>query len=1456
MSEFLRTTKQLLQQRILQFLLIIGTVITLSIFAFGTVFAAGELGLGLTAVDTNGNPITTVQSGDIIEYVIDFSCADLTDGCGILDIEFTLDLSLVEFVEVITSPSYDGTYASPTVTVTNDLAINPTFDGGESAQARVRVRVLDGLDGSETIPASVTGEVNNGVDPPATTQITATSPAIDVQAPTEQWSIVKNQLIPTLPTEPAPGGTATYSVAFCPDSANGNISITNPILIDNYPPGTNVLDSGGGVVDTGNNTITWQAPTLDNPLDPADGCETVTYILEFPDANFSVNDPYTNTASGDGDNPEIGPTGICDDGCSSNTIGGTIDPPTADLTGTVSKNGPGSTTIVAPGDSSGTSVYTLGLDLSGSNVYTNAGVTLTDILPPALSDGIPATSITQINSGAWGTAPDGSTINGIVEITTTAVPAWTQLGGTLDGSASQQWTSAGGDFIGPGNGGAPNNTTNLVTGIRITFLSPLPPGFTFNTSPNMRFIVREGMLAGDYDDGGGNNTRSYQNCADVAGTYDDQVGNPQNTNGQGCTNFLTSDDVDGFANITTSKSSNVDVIFPLETIQFTLTVTLTEEASGDLVNPAIQDTLPPGLTFVSWDSISIDSVAGDTVNNPYLVVSGSDLLFYWDSAVPVINSEQFGGGTPTLANPLTLVPPVTGSKTITIAFTAEAQLSAAAGPYTNTFAVASESPNMRCQDGNENVNGDLSDIDDDGLTNTDVLCEVGDGYSVREAAEMGSQKWIRSIDGVTEGGAPTFDFFQYDDLDNPSASCPTYSYDTATSVGAVDFTRYPCVAEGLPNENFEYLLRAINTGIVDIDNYILVDVLPYIGDTGVSELIEGQNRDTEFLVFLTGPIVVEDVTQFGDTGFTVTDRLAFTQATFTVEYNTSINPCRGEVANPTGTTTSYPGGCSNSWLSEAAVAGAWNTIRSFRIIQNNGTDFGGTGIIPSGGGTLIFTAPMVINGYDAPIILNAEDGAQTGEIAWNSFAQQFDNALSGTELLAAEPPKVGIVVAQRYSVGNRVWIDDGATGVGGYNFSNTNNRRINTGEIGINDVEVQLWRDTGGGVFVLYATDTTRTDASSGLDGYYFFGDLDGGPNIDYQVRIPGYEFDPGDANSDLDNYISSTEHQNAASTNNNDNRDTGIDPTLTVALDDYINNGVSSNTFTLTSNNEAVGETDVNDDDLGVDASPPTNEGSLGFGENQEEDEDSDLTVDFGFFKPMSIGNIVWLDDGAGGGVTNDGIINGTEAGIPNVTLHLYASDGTTEIDDPDNLGNPYEATTNAQGYYLFDLLPPGEYIVRVIPENFQFGATPADPDGALADYISSNSDGVGGTAAVSPVDANGVEYGLVGTDEEDDRTDHGIDPAVDGQQRTLGVYSAVITLTPDSEITGEAVGDKDPAVIDGRRVTVDNSDLTVDFGFFQESATNFSLGNYVWDDLNDNGIFDTATESPIANVELAMVS
>src|SRR5690606_1452214 len=115
-------------------------------------------------------------------------------------------------------------------------------------------------------------------------------------------------------------------------------------------------------------------------------------------------------------------------------------------------------------------------------------------------------------------------------------------------------------------------------------------------------------------------------------------------------------------------------------------------------------------------------------------------------------------------------------------------------------------------------------------------------------------------------------------------------------------------------------------------------------------------------------------------------------------------------------------------------------------------------------------------------------------------------------------------------------------------------------------------------------------------------------------------------------------------------------------------------------------------------DLSGNPDDGAFSRGNNGEADIDSDLTIDFGFWKPMSVGNIVWLDNGAGGGTRNDGLINGTEEGIAGVTVILYQ--------DLDGNGTPETPirsdVTDSNGYYLFDGLTAGSYRIEIPASNF----------------------------------------------------------------------------------------------------------------------------------------------------------
>src|SRR5205807_2270219 len=98
-----------------------------------------------------------------------------------------------------------------------------------------------------------------------------------------------------------------------------------------------------------------------------------------------------------------------------------------------------------------------------------------------------------------------------------------------------------------------------------------------------------------------------------------------------------------------------------------------------------------------------------------------------------------------------------------------------------------------------------------------------------------------------------------------------------------------------------------------------------------------------------------------------------------------------------------------------------------------------------------------------------------------------------------------------------------------------------------------------------------------------------------------------------------------------------------------------------------------------------------------------SDLTVDFGYYKPLTVGDLVWQDSN-GNGIQDSG-----EPGIAGVTVKLYQ--GSTLLST---------TTTGATGAYQFSGLAPGSYTVQV-------DATSA----ALAGFVATTVNAAGSTAA-----------------------------------------------------------------------------------------------------------------------------
>ncbi len=361
-------------------------------------------------------------------------------------------------------------------------------------------------------------------------------------------------------------------------------------------------------------------------------------------------------------------------------------------------------------------------------------------------------------------------------------------------------------------------------------------------------------------------------------------------------------------------------------------------------------------------------------------------------------------------------------------------------------------------------------------------------------------------------------------------------------------------------------------------------------------------------------------------------------------------------------------------------------------------------------------------------------------------------------------------LTRTYSLGNRVWLDGNNDGL------------LNAGEAGIDGVTVRLLDAAGNPILTAGGTAVTATTIGG---GYYRF---DGLPAGDYRVQVDG--------TGPLAGLRSSTGASGVAGTPGpfeaapSPNADTDND-------DNGTQIGVNARSGVVT---------------LGPAGSEPLAENDRFETDGLTPDAQSNLTVDFGFFRPVSLGNRVWID------ANNNGKFDAGEAAPAGpVTVNLLDAGGKAVLD---GAGKAVTTTTNAAGYYLFTGLNPGSYQVGVPASNFALG-------GALANSRSSTGGGPGSVtgpnepAPATPVDNNDSGTAALG-----------------------GVLSPVVLLTDGTAPLGEA----DAAAIPDPTADFDST-LTVDFGFYQP----LTVGNLVWNDLNNTGTRD-AGEPGLANVPVRL--
>ncbi|MGE0816431.1 MAG: SdrD B-like domain-containing protein [Vicinamibacterales bacterium] len=190
--------------------------------------------------------------------------------------------------------------------------------------------------------------------------------------------------------------------------------------------------------------------------------------------------------------------------------------------------------------------------------------------------------------------------------------------------------------------------------------------------------------------------------------------------------------------------------------------------------------------------------------------------------------------------------------------------------------------------------------------------------------------------------------------------------------------------------------------------------------------------------------------------------------------------------------------------------------------------------------------------------------------------------------------------------------------------------------------------------------------------------------------------------------------------------------------------------------------------------------------------------TYDIGFTtttQTLALGDYVWYD------TNNNGVVDAGEQPISGVDVVLFQDNGNGTFDALTD--TVIASTQTAGGLYLFTGLQPGNYFVQIPASEF-------GPAQTLSGYQNSSGQTAG--------DFNNV--------------DHGAPSPVPGQ----GIVSDLVTLTVNGEPTND--GDTDP-----------NTNLTIDFGFYK-----LSLGNFVWFDANNNGLFDGG-EQPATGIAVELL-
>jgi LruC domain-containing protein/uncharacterized repeat protein (TIGR01451 family)/fimbrial isopeptide formation D2 family protein len=442
-------------------------------------------------------------------------------------------------------------------------------------------------------------------------------------------------------------------------------------------------------------------------------------------------------------------------------------------------------------------------------------------------------------------------------------------------------------------------------------------------------------------------------------------------------------------------------VLPNDTVTYELALNNGSTAGSALSKPILGDLLDAGLDYVASSATVSSRPAG--MPNPIVETlanynnTGRTLLrIRWDSAsaydLPV-------------------------NTTAKVQFKAKVKAGTLPGAVTNTaYILGYANAAVTTSSCYTPMPADSNDLNGNG-NKTETLCPSKSGtgsITVSATAAMESVKWVKG------------------------------QLDT-------DYVKFPSNGTTVAGGSLLYRLQVSNVGNVPMKGAQVIDILPFVGDTGV---LDPQGRLSAWRPNLIAPVVAP--------------------AGVVVYYSTQANPCRAELGYS-------PGACTAPQWSVTPPA----DITSVQALK---FDFGNVVVNPLD--KLELNWPM-----RAPI------GAPTNNVvAWNSFGYTATRADNLVALLPSEPNKVGVSIKPPTPpiYKGLVWVDGNGNGL------------LDPAETGLDGVRVDLYKTDG-----TLVDSTITTNDGNGKPGYYQFSNLVPGSFYALFYPPAGYAVTQQNAGSD-----------------------------------------------------------------------------------------------------------------------------------------------------------------------------------------------------------------------------------------------------------------------------------------------------------------------------------------------------